>query len=492
MRHLSRAFALLAIALASGCDGSKDEVDPPYPSALRDINPEPGIVEVELVASQTAEELVPGKLTAMWGYRDGSIEDSRATVPGPMLEARQGDLVVVHFRNELPEPTTIHWHGLRLEARYDGTPGTQTTVPRGGEFEYRFVAQDAGFFWFHPHLNAEVQIEHGLYAPLVIRSHDGIEVDQERIFILDDVKMDGDGQLSRTTTSIDMMMGRMGNVLLVNGKRDTELRIGPHARERWRFVNAANGRFFNLVLPGHVFDVIGFDGGLLEQPYRTESLLIAPGERYEVLVTLDGAIGARIPLQTIHYERGHELPDDGPQDLLHVTIAPEIALGLVDLPVDMRTIEPIATDEHTRVRRFVLGEDHGGPDRDPSFFINGERWPQVTPTYATRGATEIWEIENDAIMDHPFHLHGAFFQLLPVGDEPAPRMAWKDTVLVPQRSTVRFAVNLEALGTWMYHCHILEHAERGMMGHLIVVDGEAPQVDFPGDGVGPGGAHDGH
>ncbi len=484
---------VLAALVLVACDASSDETDLAYPAALRDINPDPGIVEVMITASQTAEELRPGTLTAMWGYRDGSIHGSRATVPGPMLEARQGDLVIVHFKNELPEPTTVHWHGIRLDAMFDGVPGAQTTVPREGEFEYRFVAQDAGLFWFHPHLRSEVQIEHGLYAPLVVHADDGIEVDQERVFILDDVKLDGDGQLARTTTSIDMMMGRMGNVLLVNGRSDHELQIGPHARERWRFVNAANGRFFNLVLPGHVFTVIGWDGGLLEQPYRTESLLIAPGERYEVLVTLDGTLGARIPLQTIHYDRGHELPDDGPRDLLHVTIAPEIARGLVDPPVDMRIIEPIATDEHTRVRRFVLSEDQS-EDRDPVFFINGEQWPNITPTYASLGTTEIWEIENRAIMDHPFHLHGAFFQLLSRDDEPEPRTAWKDTVLVPQRSTVRFAVQLNAPGTWMYHCHILEHAERGMMGHLIVVEGDVPAVEFPGDSIGPGsgGPHGGH
>jgi FtsP/CotA-like multicopper oxidase with cupredoxin domain len=119
------------------------------------------------------------------------------------------------------------------------------------------------------------------------------------------------------------MLGRRGNVLLMNGQPRPKITIPSGSRERWRFVNSANGRYFNLRLAGHSFTVIAWDGGLLPQPYSTETLLITPGERYEVLVTLMGASGSLLELETIHYDRGHEIPDPGPKPLLQIALGPE-------------------------------------------------------------------------------------------------------------------------------------------------------------------------
>ena len=430
---------------------------------LTDINPDPNIVEVELVATAGTHEYLDGKPADIWGFRDGAIAGSKPAIPGPMIEAKLGDRVIVHFKNELPEHTTIHWHGLRVANSFDGTTASQTPIQPNETFDYELEMLDAGLFWYHPHMHGDVQIEAGLYAPFLVHApaDAAIEVAADRVFVLDDVKLEANGKLSARTDNLDVMLGRQGNVIVVNGReRASFTAAAGNGRERWRFVNSANGRYFNLEL-GRPFFVIGSDGGLVETPYETERLLIAPGERYEVVVDLDGEAGERLVLRTLHYDRGHDIPDPGPIDLFTVELRP--AAPRTPLPTSWGQIAPIALDAQTPRRRFVLEEDDSIP-ANPIFTINAQAFPDITPIEGRAGAIEIWEIDNRAEMDHPFHLHGMFFQVL---DTSAP-LAWKDTVNVPREQVLRVAVRFGEPGRWMFHCHILEHAERGMMGELAI------------------------
>ena len=452
------------IAMIAGCGSDRDGSDPLAVVPLEDLDPDPDVVEVELVAAPAQVEYLDGKPADVWAYRDGSSDDDAGRVPGPLLEVNQGDHVVVHFQNDLPEETTIHWHGLRVPNAADGTPTTQMAVAPGARFTYEFDAPDAGTFWYHPHVAADIQIERGLYGPVVVRGDVEPDVAAERVLMLDDIKLEATGRLSTETDPLDVMLGRMGNVLLVNGQARATTRAAAGSRERWRIVNTANGRYFNLTLPGRELLVIGWDGGLLPEPYATERLLVAPGERYDLLVDLAGSPGDTLTLQTIHHDRGHNIPDPGPLDLLTFELG-DAGDPPAALPRAWGTVEPVFVDDTTPTLDLVLTEEEGA---DPSFFINGERFPDVTPTEATAGATAIWSIRNDAEMDHPFHLHGMFFQVLDVAGTPPDHLGWKDTVNVPQQATLRFAVRYGEPGRWMYHCHILEHAERGMMGELAL------------------------
>ena len=428
-------------------------------SVLADINPDPAIVEVNLVAEEATAELLPGKRADVWAFRDAK---GRASIPGPLLEAKLGDRVIVHFENRLPAPTTIHWHGLRVPNAADGTPVSQMLIAPGEMFDYEFTAIDAGLYWYHPHLEGDVQIERGLYAP--IRVHGGIEPDvaADRVFVLDDVKLESTGQLSERTDNLDIMLGRQGNVLMVNGRSDRSLDVAAGTRERWRFVNVANGRYFNLDLPGHTFLVIGWDGGLLPEPYQAETLLMAPGERYEVLVE----VASETALRTVFYDRGHDIPNPGPIELMQVRLGPAgIAPG--PLPERWSDVPIIAVDATTPRETFVLREQESAT-APPTFSINNEVYPDVTPVAAVTGDIAIWEVVNMTEMDHPFHLHGMSFQVLDDAGLSVPRLGWKDTVNVPQMKTVRVAVQYGPEGRWMFHCHILEHAERGMMGELAI------------------------
>ena len=450
-------IAALAV-LASAC-GSEPDAAFPQPPRFVDLDPDPTIVEVHLIAEPGRAELLPGKPADVWTFRDASA--ARGGIPGPLLEANLGDRIVVHFENRLPDPTTVHWHGLRVPNAADGTPIAQMMIEPGGTYDYEFTAVDEGLHWYHPHMEGDVQIERGLYAPIIIHGPVDPSVAADRVFVLDDVKVESSGQLSTVTNNLDVMLGRQGNVLLVNGRMDATLDVAAGSRERWRIVNVANGRYFNLDLPGHRFLVIGWDGGPLVTPYEAETLLVAPGERYDVLVE----IASETTLRTRHYDRGHDLPDPGPIDLVPIRLG-AAGTAPAPLPETWGDVAALQIDTTTPRIQFMLGEQETGVG-EPTFSINGERYPDVTPTLARKSDLAVWEIVNTTEMDHPFHLHGMSFQLLDDTGRVS-QLAWKDTVNVLQKKTVRVAVRYEAEGRWMYHCHILEHAERGMMGELTV------------------------
>jgi FtsP/CotA-like multicopper oxidase with cupredoxin domain len=185
-----------------------------------------------------------------------------------------------------------------------------------------------------------------------------------------------------------------------------------------------------------------------------------------VLVELDAVPGDQLALRTIYYDRGHNIPDTGPSDIVTIAITDEGPTPAA-LPEAWGEVTAIPFDAATPRRAFVLREvEEGGAE--PIFTINDEAYPDITPVLGSMGGIEVWEIDNESEMDHPFHLHGMSFQVLDDAGVSIPRLGWKDTLNVPQDQTLRFVVQFGGEGRWMYHCHILEHAERGMMGELMI------------------------
>lgn len=431
--------------------------------AAIDENPEPGIVEVSLRAHTAVRELLPGRPVAAWAYN--------GTSPGPLIEANVGDRVIVHFRNDLDEPTSIHWHGLRIPADMDG--GAEGPIVDPGEsFDFAFDVPDAGLFWYHPHEDSRRQVERGLYGPILVRGPEEPEVDVERVLVVDDVLVDGDGEIAAFSAADDML-GRQGNLLLVDGIAHPTVAVRAGAIERWRLVNVANARYFDLELPGHELVLVGTDGGLLTDGVPIDRLLLAPGERADLLVRMDAAPGARAELRTLPYDRGdgmgHAWTDWGEvEDVMRLAYEDDAPLRTRPMP-EIRGSVP-SLPEPTARDVLVLGEGHGCPHCDGlAFTINGESWPEVTPLRARLGETRTWVLDNESGMDHPFHLHGFRFQVVRGAGGSLPARAWKDTVNVPAGEQVEILVSLDGFaGEWMYHCHILEHADAGMMGLLDV------------------------
>ncbi|MDQ3035296.1 MAG: multicopper oxidase family protein [Myxococcota bacterium] len=467
--HVARrlvATALAALVVACGPPPPDHAQPAGWDDEVRlaravDLDPDPHTIEIDLVAREAELSIVPQGPTRLWTY-DG-------TLPGPMIEARVGDRLIVHFRNELPEETTIHWHGLRVPNEMDGAPGhTQPAIPPGGTFEYEFVLPDEGLYWFHPHQRSAVQVAAGLYGTIVVRADDEPEMD-ELVVVLSDVALKEDnGSLLAPTAggALATLFGREGNYALINGRVDAAIRARNGVPLRLRFVNAAISRYFQLAVAGHSFTIIGGDRGLLPEPRTVSRLLVLPGQRVDAILVPRGVQGRPLSLRWVPYDRGYgstEFRDE--VDLLRIELvgaAPVAALPMPELPE--RTVPPLSTLGATRfdvelTQATVDGELRMGIDGVPSW--------ESTPVYAHLGETQIWTFRNTMDWAHPMHLHGYFFQALDRDGNVIPE--WLDTIDVPVEGEASFVVHYdERPGMWMFHCHILDHADAGMMGMIDV------------------------
>ena len=436
-------------------------VDPPL---LRNLSRQKGTVEVELTAAPARLALLPGKPTEAYAFN--------GSVPGPTLELYEGDRVIVHFRNELPEPTTIHWHGLHIPAVMDGSP--LHPVAPGARYDYVFTIKPgtAGTYWYHPHpdVRSGYQIAKGLFGAVIVRARDDpLRAIPERLLILSDNRFHADGSVDFSDPQsvqgqIDEVNGREGDVLFVNGQHAPTVRLRSGEVQRWRVINVAAARVFRLALAGHTLLHVGSDGGLFDRPVEVREIEVANSERVELLVRGTGAPGERAALQALPYDR--YVPQTRPRDwqaardLLTVAYSMEAPMAAAPVPSTLRHVAWLDTTAATAKHVIVLSQG----------LINGRTMDMHrVDVHAPLGATEIWEIENVVGMDHPFHLHGFQFQVLERGGRPEPFASWKDVVNVRKHESVRIIVRYDDFpGMWMFHCHILDHEDHGMMGILEV------------------------
>jgi FtsP/CotA-like multicopper oxidase with cupredoxin domain len=404
-----------------------------------------------------------------WTY-DGGL-------PGPLIRLRVGDRLIVHFSNALPEPTTVHWHGLRVPLRMDGVPGvSQPPVQPGESFTYDFVVPDAGLFWYHPHVMSAAQVGFGLYGALLVDDPDEeVGVADEVVMVLSDMALNERGALESPEAggSIANVFGREGPHVLLNGRERSSLLVRSGAPQRWRIVNAAKSRYFNLDLGGLMFRQIGGDGGLQEYATERDTLLLAPGERADVIVTPRLDAGESIVLRSVLVDRGmFTLEGRFPYDeLLTLTGANLPPYSGPPLPSVRRTIAPLALAGATQVD-LELALDQP-PDAAPEYAFRGSSYSARHKALRARvGETQVWTVTNSTKWSHPLHLHGFFFQVLDENGAAVRPLAWKDTVDIPFEKTVRLAVRFDdregVAGDWMLHCHILDHAEIGLMGVVQV------------------------
>jgi FtsP/CotA-like multicopper oxidase with cupredoxin domain len=445
----------------------------PPPVSLReavDRNPDPAIVEIDLEARLAEVEVEAGLKVKAWTY-DGGL-------PGPLIRTKVGDRLIVHFRNQLAAPTTIHWHGVRVPIEMDGVPDiSQPEVKTGESFTYDFVVRDAGLYWYHPHVMSAAQVGFGLYGALQVDDpNDGVGVKDELTLVLSDIGFDKFGALEPADSGgpAGEVFGREGQYVLVNGQRKPTIRMRAGTQQRWRIVNAAKSRFFLLDMDGQPFTTIGVDGGLQEEPVTAGTLLITTGERVDVIIAPTGKPGSTLVMRAMLYNRGYgSVQYRDVEELLTIQFTDEAPLPVKKPPAISRTIVPPSTAGATRVP-VVLTLPPAGKDGKSEFRVNGVPYWEAAPFAAALGETQIWDINNDTEWDHPFHLHGYFFIALDEKDQPIKPLGWKDTVNIPMKTTARFLILFdERPGEWMFHCHILDHAEGGLMGTVVVGGGTA-------------------
>lgn len=239
-----------------------------------DINPDPNILEFELEAKISDIEIEEGFTTPVWTY-GGSL-------PGPLIKAKVGDTVIVHFKNSLPESTSIHWHGLRVPNGMDGVPGvTQPPIEPGEEFRYEFKVNDAGTYWYHQHINSTNQVGWGMYGGFIVEDPSDTEAfGDDLVLLISDISIDSDGRFlpENNGGGFSRLFGREGRVLLVNGKVLPRLKVRKGKQQRWRVINAARSRYVRMSLRDHNLTRIGGDNGLAAYSEVVPRIIITPGK----------------------------------------------------------------------------------------------------------------------------------------------------------------------------------------------------------------------
>ncbi|MFO0842280.1 MAG: multicopper oxidase family protein [Gemmataceae bacterium] len=415
--------------------------------------------EFAVTAAPAVVPLFDGRPVQVWAYN--------GQVPGPTLRIRLGETLRVAFTNRLPQPSTIHWHGVRVPNRMDGVPGvTQPPVPPGGTFVYEFTPKDAGTFWFHPHVRASEQVERGLFGVLVVEDPSPPPYSRDVVWVLDDWLVTGRSEIdpSFNTTHDLAHDGRWGNVITVNGDHEASLDVRPGERIRLRLINVANGRAFLPDFAGLDARAIAVDGMYAARPLDPSRLELAPGNRLDVDLTIPpDRVGQRLavldrftqrPLRLAELVvRGEVVPTP---DFASPAAAkvPEWAGGegapaRLELRLNARRGGPYGIQ--WTLNDVAMDHDHGqGSAGAPPYRLPLGAWSKVRFT-------------NESYRLHPMHMHGMFFKLLARNGRRVDEPHWRDTVLVGPKETVDVGLVPQDAGRWMVHCHILEHAESGMM-----------------------------
>lgn len=436
-------------------------------TVLEDSNPDESIVEVSLKAAPGTWEIVDGTDTEVLSYNDA--------LPGPLLHARVGDRVIVHFTNEMDEATMVHWHGLRISDKMDGSPMIQDPVEPGASFTYDFVVPDAGTFWYHTHYAQIEQLERGLYGAIVVHEAEFPRFSKERLFVLDDIRLDEDGQVAPfTTAGMDLMHGRTGNILLANGKEvPLKTTIAAGSVERWRLVLASNALDFALRVKGATVRVIATDGGLLPEAFvlgegGEERVAMAPGQRYDLEVRPEpGATKVVLEAVMPQLDENNQVVDAS-FDLVRAQIEGSVSAEEPVYPAI--TLPSTAVDADLETWKIGGVAVEGGVEFSidgKSGFIGGDHEHAILATFQQNIPVRL-KIRSQVSPGHPFHIHGQFFQILERNGDPVFEPGLRDTVHVRGADSVTILSYFENPGQWMVHCHISEHAENGMMGDIVV------------------------
>ena len=403
------------------------------------------------------------------------------TVPGPTLRLRPGDELSIRLVNGLDEPTNLHVHGLHVSPRASGDNVFVEVMPgEGFDYSYRLPADHPpGVYWYHPHHHGLVagQIFAGLFGAIIVEDPEAIPVNGERVLVVSDTTLDGAGNIA-AVSPMERMAGREGELLLLNGQSRPLLTARPGERERWRIVNACVARYLRLRLDGQQLQLIGLDSGRSADPETVDELLLAPGSRADLLVA--AAAGESV-LQALPYDRGgmpgmmgRRGPAGGAAALADFRVDGESGTppGIVTArpaPEDLRRAAMAAR----RQLILAMGAGPGGMGGGMGgmrFSINGREYNEArTDTTVAAGTVEEWTLVNTSPMDHPFHLHVWPMQLIEDNGQSVGPVVMRDVVNVRAngRATVRIAFR-DFNGRSVYHCHILDHEDQGMMGVIEV------------------------
>ncbi len=438
------------------------------------------------------EKKIGGITNYLYGYN--------SQIPGPTLEVNQGDKIYVEFTNRLDQPTTVHWHGLRLKNAFDGVPDvTQEEVKPGGRFRYEVDFPDEGIYWYPPHVREELQQERGLYGTILVRPNNASyfnEVNREEVLVLDDM-LQNLGELHPFPENVTdfAMMGRYGNQMLINAETSYNLSVKKGDVLRLYLLNAANVRPFKFAIQDTKLKVVGGDSGKYEREYVADDLTITPSERYIVEVKFDRPGTYKLlnrnpikeyvlgEIQVSSVETQNVLAFDEPKENPEITHGMDAYRKYFDKPVDFDYVLTIDIPGAVPMGMMMQHNDDGIEWEDAMFGMNrvstSDRLTWIIRDTKTgkeneeatnripRGKVFKVRFENDADslhpMQHQIHLHGARFLVLDADEKKNENLVWKDTVLLPVGASAELLTYFPNEGEWMLHCHTAEHLSAGMM-----------------------------
>ena len=423
-----------------------------------------------------------GPATQVWSYNQ--------TSPGPVIKVKQGEKVKIRLINELDQPTTIHWHGIRIDNKMDGVAGlTQEAVKPGESFDYEFIAPDAGTYWYHTHNRSWEQLARGLYGMLIVEEPEASPT-REINLILDDWRLDESGRIDEKSLGEVhdwAHAGRLGNILTINGTQKPRFKLIPGERVRLRIVNVANSRIMEIKFADHDPWIIAKDGHpITPRKLNKDDLLLGPAQRVDLLLDATQKPGTKSPIQFVDQEQKIEIasfeyaqgPDNGP-------ILPPDSTPPKSLPITMPH-DKFAPLDAKAVPLVMIGGAMGSMEKA---MIGGKMldWRQLVKAKRVwafngiagdldkplirvkRGQTVRIDIINDTSFAHAMHLHGTHFKVVARNNMSFNNGEWRDTELVFPDEKVSFAFLADNPGKWLFHCHMIEHQAGGMVTWIDVV-----------------------
>jgi blue copper oxidase len=485
-------------------------------------------VEIELTAQPGEAQVLTGKPTAVWRFTGrvlsgpaGSLTPIPGSYLGPTIRLRRGQHVRIHFVNRLPDASIVHWHGLDVPEAADGHP--RLAVEPGRRYTYEFeVTNRAGTYWYHPHPHMQTgpQVNRGLAGLLIVSDDEEAALqlpsgDAELVAVIQDRRFDQDNQFLYSTAMMDMETGFLGNRVLINGRPSPVWSLAARAY-RVRLLNGSNARTYKLTWSdGSPMTILGTDGGLLERPVSQQYLTLGPAQRADLWLDLSGrALNSKLELRSAAFPvadagldmggrmggmgmggmgmgggrgaamAGPALPLGAPVSLATIVVASR-GVSAASLPSRLSTFnrswQPAAAGP---VRQIPI------TFRMMEWFMGGRSFEMdgVAQEETMRaGSTHLWEFINTGgpmgmRMAHPIHLHGRQFRVISRSGGSAANAlreglvdaGWMDTVLILPDETVRLQLPVTTYsGLFLYHCHILEHEDMGMMRNFRVIGAQA-------------------
>ncbi|MEF3309480.1 multicopper oxidase family protein [Paenibacillus sp. GYB004] len=485
--------------------------------------------EITLTAKASNQELAPGKTLPVWTFNN--------SVPGPEIRVKQGDTVKVNLKNELPEPVSIHWHGVPVPNAMDGIPGvTQNAVQPGKTFIYEFKADVPGTYWYHSHQDSVNQLDRGLYGAFIVEPKDAAKVDRDYTLVLDEwmssgmdmvgMNMSGGSNMNMANMpDMDHSKMNMGNssinmgndskstnsggteknsmdmehdmsmydLFTINGKSGSlveKLPVKQGEKVRIRLVNAGY-LSHQIHLHGHDFKITATDGQPLNNPglIKDNVVSIAPGERYDI------EFEANNPGQWLIEDHGDSEAVKG----MKASIVYEGATAGNDKPNETEKLPAVDISSYGQAGKmnfsldqkytmeYTMNLNTESKDGETVYTIKGKTFPNTEPLNVKKGDTvKVRLVNNSKTDDHPMHLHGHFFQVLSKNGKPLEGSpVVKDTLNLKPGEEYVVAFQADNEGNWMFHCHDLHHASAGMVTELMYTDFKTDFVPDPSAGNKP-------